>query len=109
MRRNALPRGAEDGACAAGYAREMRKAIWVTLAVMAGLGALYGATLRQAGTECEACMAFEGRSVCRSVRGPHRSEAERQAVSNACALLTDGVTQRLGCERTAPVSIRCSP
>lgn len=82
-----------------------------TLLTIAVIGAvtvgLYVATLSQAAFECEACMEFDGRRECRTVMGPSREEAERGAVSNACALLTRGVTETVRCEGSRPARLEC--
>lgn len=84
------------------------KRLLVTLAVgLAVVGLLYAATLSQAGFECEACMQFEGRQTCRSVVGPTLDEAKRDAISNACALLTSGVTRSLRCSAQKPLRLDC--
>ena len=85
----------------------MRKSLLVLVGVLAAGVLLYRATLAQAGFECEACMAYEGRQTCRTVAGTTRGDAERRAIAGACAVLTSGVTSTLRCERGAPRSLRC--
>ena len=57
--------------------------------------------------ECEACVAFEGRSACRTALGPDHAEASEAARRNACALLTGSVTEAFACGRVAPTSVDC--
>jgi len=85
----------------------MKRAVLALLGVAAVVGLLYAATLSQAGSECEACLEFGGRSACRTVAAAKREDAEQQAIQNACALLASGVTQILACERSEPTSLRC--
>jgi hypothetical protein len=57
--------------------------------------------------ECEVCIAFEGRSSCRTVTGQTEQEGLRTGVDNACALLASGVTDSLRCQRTMPTKAVC--
>jgi len=57
--------------------------------------------------ECEVCMAFEGRDVCRTVTGKTEVEGMRTGIDNACALLASGVTDSLRCQRTTPRKAQC--
>lgn len=57
--------------------------------------------------ECEVCMRFDGREVCRSAAAETEVEARRSAADNACAILTSGVTNTLRCTRSAPTRARC--
>lgn len=75
-------------------------------AVVAGL---YAATLAGAGFECEACVRWEGREACKSATGADREEAERTAISTACALVARGVTASIGCQQLEPISLTCTP
>lgn len=83
------------------------KTLFVLVAIAAGVGLLYFATLRQAGIECEACVAFGGHQRCGTARAVGEVEARRSAISTACAPLTRGVTETLDCERAEPQSLRC--
>ncbi len=72
------------------------------------LAALVWSTFSQSGVECEACVEFGGAELCRSVAAATADEAARQAQATACAILSQGVTQGLQCDRTPPRSLRCS-
>jgi hypothetical protein len=61
------------------------------------------------GVRCEVCIQFQGREACRSVDGTTEAEALSAATTNACALLTSGVTNMLACERTPPRLAECRP
>lgn len=54
----------------------------------------------------EVCMAFEGRTSCRTASADTQDHALRSAVSNACALISSGVTDTMACERSNPTSVR---
>ena len=87
--------------------RPARRWVWVLLGALF-LAALVWSTFSQAGVECEVCIDYGGGSICRSVAAADRQEAARQAQANACAILSQGVTQGLECDRTPPRSLRCS-
>jgi hypothetical protein len=79
---------------------------WLLGAVF--LAALVWNTLAQSGAECEVCLDYQGGSVCRTVAAEDADAATQQAISNACGILSQGVTEGLECQRTPPRSLRCS-
>ncbi len=83
------------------------KALLGVIGVVAIGGLLYAATLSHSSVECEACIAFGGESVCRTVSGGSRDEAATRAVANACSILTRNVTEVVRCQATPPRSMRC--
>ena len=79
-----------------------------TLAVLLPVVAFVVYSSLQVGAvECEACMDFEGRRICRTASAAGREEALRAAVDNACALLTSGMTNTIRCERGEPARTEC--
>ena len=54
----------------------------------------------------EVCIAFNGRNQCRIASGATEEFAIRTATTNACALLSSGVTDTVNCERTPPTSVK---
>jgi hypothetical protein len=66
-------------------------------------------SLHVAGYRCVVCIAFRGRSECRTVDGPTEREARMGATTNVCAYLASGVTDSLACERTMPTKAECQP
>lgn len=70
--------------------------------------AMIFATTREASVECEVCMDFAGGSKCSMSSARDRDSALRGAIANVCAVLSNGVTQGLECDRTPPRSVRCS-
>ena len=57
--------------------------------------------------ECEVCMRFDGRAICRSASAARHDEALRSATDNACALLTSGMTNSIRCQQSEPVKTEC--
>jgi hypothetical protein len=86
----------------------MKRVALVLVLVAAGGALLYVATLRQAGSECEVCMRFEGSERCAAAAAGTHEQAEELAVMAACAPLASGVTASLRCQALEPVSRRCS-
>lgn len=54
----------------------------------------------------EVCVAFKGRSDCRTASADTEDHALRSAQSNACALLVAGVTEVMQCEHATPTSVK---
>jgi hypothetical protein len=79
-----------------------------TLAVLIPVAAFVVYSSLQVGSvECEVCMDFEGRQLCRTASAAGREEALRAAVDNACALLTSGMTNTMRCQRGEPARTDC--
>ena len=57
--------------------------------------------------ECEVCVRFEGRDMCRAASAATREEALRSATDNACALLTSGMTNSIRCQQGEPSKTEC--
>jgi len=81
------------------------------------VGALLGAAfvafmiysvLAEGRVQCEVCVEFRGQRECGSSAAADRDRAIGEAKSNACALLTSGVTNGIQCNATPPASIECS-
>lgn len=72
------------------------------------VGAMILATSREASVECEVCIEYRGGSKCSTSSGRDRDAALRGATANACAVLSNGVTQGMECDRTPPRSVRCA-
>ncbi|MGH7788726.1 MAG: hypothetical protein ACRERC_17785 [Candidatus Binatia bacterium] len=82
----------------------------VTLGFLLPIGAfVVWSSFQVSDFECEVCMAFEGRDVCRTVTGKTELEGLRTGIDNACALLASGVTDSLRCQRTTPRKAQCRP
>ena len=83
------------------------KALLGVLGAAAVGGLLYAATLSHSSVECEACVAFGGETVCRSVSGGSHNDAAARAVANACSILAGNITEVVRCQATPPRSMRC--
>jgi hypothetical protein len=88
----------------------MRRTSWLIAGLLTALIAVVVySSFQIGGVRCEVCIQFQGREVCRSVDGTTEAEALNAATTNACALLTSGVTNILACERTPPRLAECHP
>ncbi len=61
--------------------------------------------LRQ--VECEVCVELDGRSKCVSVKGESDQQAIQTAKENACSFITNGRTEAIRCNRSAPTKVEC--
>lgn len=72
-----------------------------------GLGFLFFyMSTSKANFRVEVCVAFNGRTSCRTARADTQAHALRSAQSNACALIASGVTDTMQCERSTPTSVK---
>jgi len=65
------------------------------------------ALMKEAQVECEVCIEFGGARACRTTIGSSRERAISGATTNACAVLSSGVTAGIQCGNTPPSSLRC--
>jgi hypothetical protein len=85
----------------------MRKPVLLGVLMLGGVIALLvWSSMGLSTYRVEVCVTFEGRSACRIAQGASREAAQRQALDNACALLTSGVTGTISCLQTPPDSVR---
>jgi hypothetical protein len=81
---------------------------WVTAAGLGAVGAVVVYSSLQIGSvRCEVCIRFHGRETCRAVDGDTEAEARMAAITNVCAGLASGVTDRMACEATPPARTTC--
>ena len=52
----------------------------------------------------EICIAFQGRTECRTARAATHNEALRTATDNACSLMASGQSEFERCRNTPPTS-----
>jgi alkylhydroperoxidase family enzyme len=73
---------------------------------VAFLALLLYSTLNGPRFRVEVCMAYGGKSACRTVKAKSEAAALRSGVENACADIASGVTDTMQCQRTDPQSVR---
>ena len=86
----------------------MARIITGVVLAAAFVSVLVMALMKEAQVECEACIEFQGRRACRTTIASSRERAIGGATSNACAVLSAGVTAGIQCGNTQPSSISCN-
>lgn len=76
------------------------------LAAIVFIGVLAYLTVDSKRHRAEVCVAFGGRSSCRTASGATREQAIRTATDNACALVASGMTDTIACGQAPPTSVR---
>jgi hypothetical protein len=85
--------------------KKIALAVIIVLAVL-GLGFLFYSSTNNVRYRVEVCVAFNGRTSCRTARADSEEHALRSAQSNACALISSGVTDTMQCEHSNPTSVK---
>ncbi len=86
----------------------MKRALVGTLLGVGFVVALVVTTAHQMRVTCEVCIAYRGRQTCEVAIAVDRAAALMQATSSACTQISGGVTDGIQCNRTPPLSTRCS-
>ena len=86
-------------------ARKNLVAALVVLVPIAGF--VVYSSFQVSAVECQVCVRFDGREMCRAASAATRNEALRSATDNACALLTSGMTNSIRCQQGEPLKTEC--
>ena len=78
----------------------------IVLAVVAFVGLLGYMSMGQKQQRVEVCVDFQGRKNCRIASGPTKDAALRTATDNACATITNGMTESMSCSHNPPASTK---
>jgi hypothetical protein len=78
----------------------------VAIFVAAFLALLIYSTVSGPRYRVEVCMAYEGRTACRTVSAKSEAAAIRAGSDNACADIASGVTDTMRCLAAEPKSVR---
>ena len=79
--------------------------ILVAVIVVAFIALVAYSTMAGARYRVKLCITYKGRTECRTVSAHSEEGAIKSATNNACADISSGVTESLGCEHTTPDSI----
>jgi len=83
------------------------KVLLIAIVVIVAMGLLfYYSIASSVRYRVEVCVAYNGRTSCRTARADTQDHALHSAQSNACALIASGVTETMGCERSTPTSVK---
>ncbi len=93
---------------AAAPRRRSRASVLGLVALLVFMALIVYRSFHVGGVRCEVCIAYDGRSQCRTVDGATRQEAIRAAAANVCAFLASGVTDSMACTRTPPTKEDCT-
>jgi hypothetical protein len=80
-------------------------AVIIAVAVL-GLVYMFYSSTSNVRYRVEVCVAFQGRTSCRTARADTEEHALRSAQSNACGLIASGVTDTMQCEHSNPTSVK---
>jgi hypothetical protein len=89
----------------------MPKPLKIAIPLLLGAGFLLYlvySSLSLASVTCEVCVEFNGRTDCRTAAGTTLDEATQTAVSNACALISNGRDESIACTSSEPVTVMCT-
>lgn len=78
----------------------------IALFVAALVALIAYSTLHGPRYRVEVCMAYQGRSSCRTVSAKSEQAALRSATDNACADIASGVTDSMRCEQSEPQRVK---
>jgi len=81
------------------------RATLLFLGVFIAVVVYYSLTIAQ--QECEVCLTFMNRSVCRTAASGTREASIESAVSSACGTLAAGMTESIRCSNTKPDRVTC--
>jgi hypothetical protein len=86
----------------------MKWTSWVTMvALVLVIGVVVYSSFRTGAIRCDVCVQFQGREACRSVDADTEQDARTGAMTNACALVSSGVTDGMACNRSVPTRAEC--
>jgi hypothetical protein len=78
----------------------------IAVFVIAFLALILYSTLNGPRYRVEVCMAYEGRSACKTVAAKSEPAALRSGAENACADIASGVTDVMRCEQSDPQRVK---
>jgi hypothetical protein len=73
--------------------------------VVAVLAVLVYSSLGLKRYRVEVCMVYNGREACRTAAGATAENAQRTAISNACAQIASGMTDSMACTSQEPFRV----
>lgn len=82
----------------------------LTVLALAGLVFLFWRkTMAAQQASCEVCVTFNGQRQCARATGASSAEAARTAQSTACGPVSNGMNEKIACDRRPPDTRRCDP
>ncbi len=78
----------------------------IAVLVIGFLALILYSTLSGPRYRVEVCMAFQGRTICKTVSGKSEEAALRGGITNSCADMVAGVSETMRCEQQQPESVK---
>jgi hypothetical protein len=82
--------------------------IAIAAAMLLFFGLVVYSTMSAAEHECEVCLVFDGREVCRAGAGATVEEAQRAAQESVCGGNVSGMAEAITCRGERPSRLRCT-
>jgi Na+/alanine symporter len=82
-----------------------RPGIYIAVFVLIVIALISYSTMAGKQYRAEVCMAFQGRSACKTVTGKSQEAVLRGGITNACADIAAGVTETMTCEQSPPQKV----
>jgi hypothetical protein len=82
------------------------KPLYFIIGAIAFIGILVYLTIGQKKFRAEVCVAYLGRTDCRTASAATKQQAQRTATENACAVIASGMTDSIACANTPPTSVK---
>ena len=82
----------------------------LTILFLAGMGYFFWQkTMAAQLATCEVCVVFNGQRQCSKASGASSVEAARTAQSTACGPVSNGMNEKIACDRRPAETRRCDP
>lgn len=91
------------------FAMRRYRTTLLTMLLLGGLGLLFWKkTMAAQQVTCEVCINFNGARQCAKASGTSDKEAARTAHSTACGPVSNGMNEKIACDRRPPEQARCT-
>lgn len=80
----------------------------IVLGMLLFLGWAVYSSVSRVEAQCDVCIEWEGRTICRSGAGATDQEAITAAQQSACGGNAQGMSESIRCLNLQPVSVQCS-
>jgi hypothetical protein len=82
---------------------------WIVIVgMLVFLGVVVYGTIAPVQSQCEVCLEFDGRIVCRLGAGATEEEAAQAAQESACGGNARGMSELIACRAATPVRQECT-
>jgi hypothetical protein len=85
-----------------------RTKLLIVLGMLVFIGWAVRDSIARVEAQCDVCIEWEGREVCRSGAGADEREAIQAAQKSACGGNAQGMSEAIKCLNLQPTSVQCS-